>query len=441
MNLTLSSNSRKKDVYVELPKPTGNAEGGFDIIPNPLYFFTFPADADRKEAGQKVGRGVLRIKSGESNVRTVRVPSKDAPDATNDGLLNLAIQCQAGANAILFIQMLNSDHTAAPFSSGSRAPKVFVNEVRSCSAFANHSGRGKTTIEGKTYPTVSVESFHDGIHNLLGTGGGSYDEDPQNNHKLGGKSNQGFASNVERLLCLHQAIYPDKYLDDGAPSNNLAPFLHENCGGAFWKSIDKWIKNYWNSGFAVPGAMQPQGDFKDMKAELTKYLVETYLWAANNTPHNLKNWLRNLSGSWTLFGSSAAPVSTSAVQSGHAHLVHREVAFAAFNKQEVSTPIVHDSAVKSVEVLGLSDKINESLPASALEDLSEEKRPTYQITWNTYVKIRKHTFDGSFNVHLFVGYVKDNQPEQYITKKNEAGFTGVFCSPQNDLSGCSNCVQ
>ncbi|KAM3080283.1 hypothetical protein ACMFMF_003694 [Clarireedia jacksonii] len=276
--------------------------------------------------------------------------------------------------------MLNSDHTAAPFSSGSRAPKVFVNEVRSCSAFANHSGRGKTTIEGKTYPTVSVESFHDGIHNLLGTGGGSYDEDPQNNHKLGGvsghianpqvanKSNQGFASNVERLLCLHQAIYPDKYLDDGAPSNNLAPFLHENCGGAFWKSIDKWIKNYWNSGFAVPGAMQPQGDFKDMKAELTKYLVETYLWAANNTPHNLKNWLRNLSG--------------------HAHLVHREVAFAAFNKQEVSTPIVHDSAVKSVEVLGLSDKINESLPASALEDLSEEKRPTYQITWNTYVKIR-----------------------------------------------------
>jgi hypothetical protein len=53
----------------------------------------------------------------------------------------------------------------------------------------------------------------------------------------------------------------------------------------------------------------------------------------------------------------------------------------------------------------------------------------------------RYAFDGSFNVHLFVGHVKDNQPERYITKKNEAGFTGVFCSPQNNLSGCSNCVQ
>jgi hypothetical protein len=68
--------------------------------------------------------------------------------------------------------MLNPDHTATPSSPGSSAPKIFINEVRNWSAFANHSGEGKTTIEGKTYPTVSVESFHDGIHNLLGTGGG-----------------------------------------------------------------------------------------------------------------------------------------------------------------------------------------------------------------------------------------------------------------------------
>jgi hypothetical protein len=204
-------------------------------------------------------------------------------------------------------------------------------------------------------------------------------------------------------LCLHQAIYPEKYLDDRKASQDLAPFRREKDEKSkdkvlynFWKITDEWIKNYWSSGFAVPGATKPKGDFKNIKAELTKYLAETYLWAANNTPHSLKNWPRNLRGSWALFGSSAAPVSTSAVhvsaittQSGHAQLVHREVAFATSDEQEVSTPIVNDSTVKSVEVLGLSDKINESLPAGALEDLSEEKKPTYQITWNAHVKVRK----------------------------------------------------
>lgn len=28
-----------------------------------------------------------------------------------------------------------------------------------------------------------------------------------------------------------------------------------------------------------------------------------------------------------------------------------------------------------------------------------------------------------------------------MTKKNEAGFTGVFTPPLNDMSGCSNCVK
>jgi hypothetical protein len=51
----------KKVVYVKLPKPTGNSEGGFDTIPNPLYSFNFPADTDREEAGRKFGRGVLRM--------------------------------------------------------------------------------------------------------------------------------------------------------------------------------------------------------------------------------------------------------------------------------------------------------------------------------------------------------------------------------------------
>jgi len=67
--------------------------------------------------------------------------------------------------------MLNPDYTVAPIRFSSSAPKVAINEVRDWTAFANHSGRNQTTIKGRTYPTVSVESFHDGIHNLIGTGG------------------------------------------------------------------------------------------------------------------------------------------------------------------------------------------------------------------------------------------------------------------------------
>ncbi|KAI9706216.1 MAG: hypothetical protein M1820_004977 [Bogoriella megaspora] len=454
------------NVYVKLPEPTSNADGGFDTIPNPLYSFFFPTDSEREEARKVFGRGVLDMHQSLSNVRTVRVPSKDAPDATNDSLLNLAIQRQAGVNATALIQMLNPDYTVGSVGAISRAPKVAINEVRNWAAFANHSGGGQTKVDGRTYPTVSVESFHDGIHNLLGTGGSAWDNDQLNRRKIsrnavGHMGNPTVASydpifwlhhnNVERLLCLHQAIYPDKYLDDGLAGEDLVPFLHENGDGSFWKSTDKWIKNYWNSGFAIPGATEPQADFKAIKAELKKYLAETYLWAANNTPHSLKNWPRNLSGSWALYGPSAAPVSASAVhvsaltiESGHAQLVHREVAFAVADpsdKQDASTPIIQDTTVKAAEVLELTNKINKSLVAGALQDLTEDQKPTYQITWNAHVKVRKYAFDGSFNVHLFVGHVKDDQPERYVTKKNEAGFTGVFSTPQDNLPNCSNCVK
>jgi len=63
-----------------------------------------------------------------------------------------------------------------------------------------------------------------------------------------------------------------------------------------------------------------------------------------------------------------------------------------------------------------------------------------RLRWQILI-FGRYAFDGSFNVHLFVGYVKDNQPARYMTKKNEAGFTGVFATPQSGLPGCSNCVQ
>jgi len=37
--------------------------------------------------------------------------------------------------------------------------------------------------------------------------------------------------------------------------------------------------------------------------------------------------------------------------------------------------------------------------------------------------------------------VKDDQPERFITKKNEAGFTAVFARPQTGVADCSNCAK
>lgn len=50
-----------KDVHVKLPKPSPNAQGGFDKIPNPLYSFTFPTPNEREDARKNSGRPVLQV--------------------------------------------------------------------------------------------------------------------------------------------------------------------------------------------------------------------------------------------------------------------------------------------------------------------------------------------------------------------------------------------
>lgn len=53
--------------------------------------------------------------------------------------------------------------------------------------------------------------------------------------------------------------------------------------------------------------------------------------------------------------------------------------------------------------------------------------------------IARYAFDGSFSVHVFAGWIKPDQPERYMTKKNEAGFTGVFARSSNAIASCANC--
>lgn len=62
-----------------------------------------------------------------------------------------------------------------------------------------------------------------------------------------------------------------------------------------------------------------------------------------------------------------------------------------------------------------------------------------QLTWNARVRVQKFAFDGSFNIHLFIGEVDDDQTDRFLTKKNEVGFTGIFASSSD--APCANCVK
>lgn len=51
----------------------------------------------------------------------------------------------------------------------------------------------------------------------------------------------------------------------------------------------------------------------------------------------------------------------------------------------------------------------------------------------------RFAFNGSFNIHLFIGPINDDQPERFITKKNEVGFSSIFASSID--APCANCIQ
>lgn len=65
--------------------------------------------------------------------------------------------------------MLNPDHKEAPISKEHGNKRVNINELRSFSTFGNNKMR-TSTIEGKIYKSLSIETFHDIIHMCIATG-------------------------------------------------------------------------------------------------------------------------------------------------------------------------------------------------------------------------------------------------------------------------------
>ena len=58
----------------------------------------------------------------------------------------------------------------------------------------------------------------------------------------------------------------------------------------------------------------------------------------------------------------------------------------------------------------------------------------YFLRVNRFVR---YAYDGSFNIHFFIGDVEGADPEKFMTRMNEAGFSGIFA--QSQRSERTNC--
>ena len=70
-------------------------------------------------------------------------------------------------------------------------------------------------------------------------------------------------------------MYPDKYVDAKLGDGELYPFM-TGKGRECYKSNDALIKDYWRSGFAVPGDKELQS--ADAIKLIRKYLTDNYYW-------------------------------------------------------------------------------------------------------------------------------------------------------------------
>ena len=49
----------------------------------------------------------------------------------------------------------------------------------------------------------------------------------------------------------------------------------------------------------------------------------------------------------------------------------------------------------------------------------------------------RHAFNGSLNIHFFIGRVNDEAPGEFMVRPNEVGFSGIFTTTAEAV--CANC--
>lgn len=231
----------------------------------------------------------------------------------------------------------------------------------------------------------------------------------------------------------------------------MIPFLKDTAGN-FFDCKDDAVKGYWTSGFAVPG--NKKEDATRVRDACKAYLANTYYWASNFQPKDdigklIPGWPKDLTRSWALYGPDARPdppkpttrITALAVEHGQARLVSRKINFSSLTPSggAEQPPLYQDTTIEVSDILDKIELSDFTLPRGALTGPASTTNPPDQVTWNAHVRVRKFAFNGSFSVHAFIGPVDDEKPDLFMTKKNEAGFTGVFATPDELMGGCSSC--
>ncbi|KAH8657404.1 common central domain of tyrosinase-domain-containing protein [Tricladium varicosporioides] len=389
-----------KQVWVKRPSSPNKLEQ----IPNPLYAYKFQNDAPNKKGRIPIAYNPKWKMSPKCRDHTIRAPGPDGEN--DDAFLNFSLQRQGvalGTNLWKFLSRYTSDG-------------IHNNALRTWNSFAAHDVYDPDTAEPvigddgeplyQADTAVSLESWHDQIHGLIGTGQGYAGH-------MGVPTIAGFDPifwfhhcNVDRLLAIYQALFPDKWPEAKEAVANLYPFRKTETG--FWTSND--LRDWTKCGYPISGNKTTAGTVppESVSAKWPKYLSRC---VALNGP-NAK--------------FSTAPRVQFTALSG-SRLVIRSVG--------LQTPL--DLAIKVTDVvknIEVNDHI--SNPVARPPEIVTDKSV---LTWNARIKVRKFAFNGSFNIHLFVGNSFDNDSTRFMTKKNEVGFSTVFATSTD--APCANCVK
>ena len=102
-----------------------------------------------------------------NNARTARTPNSNSKNENDHSAFNLTIQRNTANFATKLWQMLSPDQKGK--SLDQEKVEIMINEERSWESFANDS-ESTDPIRGHIYATISVESWHNSLHGMIGTG-------------------------------------------------------------------------------------------------------------------------------------------------------------------------------------------------------------------------------------------------------------------------------
>ncbi|KAL9043739.1 MAG: hypothetical protein Q9214_003084 [Letrouitia sp. 1 TL-2023] len=247
----------------------------------------------------------------------------------------------------------------------------------------------RDTATGST-EEVSLESWHDDIHNLIGSGRNA-------KGNMGMIEIAGFDpmfwlhhNNVDRLFALYQALHPDQYVPERPASGGGDESWLDTPLKPFYKSAGNEDKDFWNSadardwaqcGYAVPGTDR-NADKNALKKVVEDYIRDNYLWISypGASPPSTLTFPKSMDSVEALIGLEVAPppaqigIKAASTQNGDPSLVQRSVAV---------KPDTETASDKEAPPADVKDHLNlDQFPQQTVDEGGH-------ISWNVHLTVKK----------------------------------------------------